>query len=824
MQQSNSKGKASSDKSANRPVNISNSEYLYSEIINQMEEAIHVVDSDLNLVLFNNTVRGWSVDFDIPVPQHGMNLREFCPFLSEAVFDEYREVFLTGDPHLTPESCILIDGREYIRETNKIPILDKGRTVYVITIIRNVADSVRARNIATSLYRIARTPFVSSDSRELYRELYGIIKVLFPAAIFSIVLYDENTGTVSDPLTGELHGYANSADPVIEELEQQVIRTGRTVLVYSNSALERLRDNGEVKSAGSLISSWIGTPLRVNAVTTGVLSLKPNKLGMQFTEKHREILEFVSDQVAMLVERRMMVVSLRESEEKYRNLVESANDGIVIIQDSRIVYANMELIRVLGFETDEVTGLEFRALLFSQEDTVKYEAGINAIDVDKVAFCKLRLKKRDDSVLYVELNRSATTYLGNPAELVFIRDITEREKIEEEKNRLQVRIQHAQKLESIGILAGGVAHDFNNILMGILGNASLSLDLLSPKSIIRKNIECIETSAFRAADLTNQLLAYSGKGIFVIEPIQISKLIEEMLNLLKTSISKNAVLDFNPCENLLPVEGDATQIRQIVMNMIINASEALQDNGGVISISTCMVTVNKEHPAESMFMEDITEGRYACLTISDTGCGIKDENLSLIFDPFFTTKSIGRGLGLAAVLGIVRGHQGTINVESKPGEGTRFEVLLPCNEVDNVLSRPRPPARKCDERQPERGLILFVDDEEEVRNVCVQILENSGFDVISASDGIEAVEKFRDNSDEILIVVMDMLMPNMNGIEAFGKIREIRPDIRVIMCSGYTEQAVMNSFKDDCPSGFIQKPFRSKDLIQILFSILSIDQ
>ena len=784
-----------------------------------MEEAIHVVDGDLNLVLFNRAVREWSDDFDIPVPRHGMSLREFCPFLSEAVFDEYRKVFRTGDTHSTPESCILIDGREYIRETHKIPILDKGRTEYVITIIRNIADSVRTRNMATSLYRIARTPFVSSDSRELYRELYGIIKVLFPAAIFSIVLYDENTGTISNPLTGEINGDVTSADPVIEELEQHVIRTGRTVLIYSNSALERLRKNGEVKSAGSLISSWIGTPLRVNAVTIGVLSLKPNTLGMQFTEKHRKILEFVSDQVAMLIERKKMVISLRESEEKYRNLVESATDGIVIIQDSKIVFTNKELIRVLGFETDEITGLEFGALLFSQEDAVKFEDDTSAADVENVAFCKLRLKKRNGSVLFVELNRSATTYMENPAELVYIRDITERRKAEEETNRLQVRIQHAQKLESIGMLAGGIAHDFNNILMGILGNASLSLDLLPPKSIIRKNIERIETSAFRAADLTNQLLAYSGKGIFVIEPIQISMLIEEMLNLLKTSISKSAFLNFNPCENLLPVEGDASQIRQIVMNLIINASEALEDNGGVISISTCMVTVNKEYPAEGMFNEDIPEGKYACLTISDTGCGIKGENLPLIFDPFFTTKSIGRGLGLAAALGIIRGHRGVINVESKPGEGTRFEVFFPCNEVHTQTPSSRQTARES-ECQPERGLILFVDDEEEVRNVCVQILENSGYDVISASDGLEAVAEFRDNPDEIILVFMDMLMPNMNGIDAFRKIREIRPGIRVIMCSGYTEQAVMNDFIDDCPAGFIQKPFRSRDLIQKLHDVL----
>jgi len=817
MEQNISKGRIRSHKLDNRAEDTSNSEFLYSEIINQMEEAIHVVDCDLNLVLFNNTVRGWSDDFDIPEPQQGMNLREFCPFLSEMVFNEYKEIIVTSEPHYTPESCIIINGREHIRETHKIPIKKDGITVYVITIIRNIADSVRTRNMATSLYRIARTPFVSSDSRELYRELHGIIKVLFPAAILSIVLYDDNTGTMIDPLTGELHGKVTAADPVFEELERQVIRTGTTVLIYSNSALQRQRKSGEVKSAGSLISAWIGTPLRINAKTIGVLSLKPNKLGMQFTEKHREILEFVSDQVAMLIERKRILVSQRESEEKYRNLVESASDGIVIIQDSRIVFANKELIRILGFETDEVTDSKFGKFFFSQEDAAKYEIESREIDLEKAVFSKRRLKKKDGSVLYVELNRSATTYMGNQAELVFIRDITERQKAEEEKNRLQARIQHAQKFESLGMLAGGIAHDFNNLLMGILGNASLSLDQLPLESMIRKNIERIETSALRAADLTNQLLAYSGKGIFVIETIQLSELIEEMLNLLETSISKNVVLDFSPCEDLLPVKGDATQIRQIVMNIIINASEALKDAGGVISISTNSVTIDKEYLAKRKLNQYLPEGRYVCLIISDTGCGIKDDDLPLIFDPFFTSKSYGRGLGLAAVLGIIKGHNGAINVNSRYGEGTSFEVYLPCYEKDIETSRPRLYAISD---QVERGLILFVDDEAEVRNVCVQFLEKSGYDVISASDGIEAVKVFKERSEEILAVFMDMLMPNMNGIDAFRKIIEIKPDTRVIMCSGYTEQVVMSDFKDDCPSGFIQKPFRMKYLIQKLADVL----
>jgi PAS domain S-box-containing protein len=785
-----------------------------------MEEAVHVVDSDLNLVLFNNSVRGWSDDIDIPEPLQGMNLREFCPFLSEAVFREYSKVFATGESYYTPESCIIINGCEYIRETHKIPIKEDGITVYVITIIRNIADIVRTRNMATSLYRIAHTPFVSSDAKEFYRELHGTIKVLFPAAVLSIVLFDETTGTISDPLAGELSDEVTAADPLIEELEWQVISTGKTVMIYSNSALQRFRESDDVRSTGSLISAWIGTPLLIDAETVGVLSLKPNKLELQFTERHREILEFVSDQVALLIERKRMLISLRESEEKYRNLVESASDGIVIVQDSRIVFANRELTRLLGFESDEVIGSKFGKFFHSPEGAAEYE--VKSGESDQAVSSMRKLKKQNGSVLHVEMNRSATTYLGNLAELVFIRDVTEYQKAEEEKNRLQNRIQHAQKFESLGMLAGGIAHDFNNLLMGILGNASLSLDQLPFESLVRKNIERIEVSALRAADLTSQLLAYSGKGIFVIETIHLSKMIEDMLNLLKTSISKNASLDFEPCEDLPPVKGDPTQIRQIVMNIIINASEALGDTGGVISISTGVVTINREYMAMHNLNQEVAEGTYVCLTVSDIGSGIKEEDLPLIFDPFFTTKSYGRGLGLAAVLGITKGHKGAINIDSKYGEGTRFEVYLPCSEREIDISHHHP--RSCvDTDKIERGLILFVDDEEEVRNVCVQFLKNNGYDVISASDGVEAVKLFRDRSEDILAVFMDMLMPNMNGIDAFREIRAIKPDSKVIMCSGYTKQVVMSDLKDDSPSGFIQKPFRMEELIRNLTDVLSID-
>jgi len=388
-----------------------------------------------------------------------------------------------------------------------------------------------------------------------------------------------------------------------------------------------------------------------------------------------------------------------------------------------------------------------------------------------------------------------------------------REHFEEERRQLEAQVQQAQKLESLGVLAGGIAHDFNNLLTGVLGNAQLALYDLASSSPARESVEDIEQAARRAADLCRQMLAYSGKGKFVVQPIDLTETVREMGQLLEVSISKKAALRHNLAEGLPAITADATQIRQIVLNLITNASEALGEEGGVVSVATGVMDCDRAYLGCTYLDDDLPEGRYAYLEVADTGCGMDDGTLEKIFEPFFTTKFTGRGLGLAAVLGIVRGHQGAINVYSEPGQGTAFRVLFP------ALDEPAASESQNDQDPKDirgTGTVLLVDDEERVRRVGRRILERMGFTVLTARDGREAISVFQEHADEIACVLLDLTMPNMDGVEAFQQLRRIREDVRVVLASGYNEQDATQHFTGQGLAGFIQKPFGLEDVQQTM--------
>lgn len=396
-------------------------------------------------------------------------------------------------------------------------------------------------------------------------------------------------------------------------------------------------------------------------------------------------------------------------------------------------------------------------------------------------------------------------------------NIAERMRSEEEKEHLNSQIQHVQKLESLGVLAGGIAHDFNNLLMAILGNTDLALMETSKVSSVYDNLQAIRTASMRAADLCRQMLAYSGKGKFVIEQINLNELVHEMTHMLQVSISKKAVLRFNHADILPAIEADATQVRQIIMNLVINASDAIGERSGVISITTGAMECDREYLAETFIDEKLPEGIYTYLEIADTGCGMDRDTIFKMFDPFFTTKFTGRGLGMAAVLGIVRGHHGGIKVYSEPSKGTTIKMLFPVSERSEHLHNTD---QVTDDRWDGTGLILLVDDEETVRAVGRQMLEAIGFSVITAEDGREAVEIFKEQEEHITCVLMDLTMPHMDGVEAFRELRRLKSSIRVILSSGYNQQEVTQQFVGKGLAGFIQKPFLLNQLRNVLHSVL----
>jgi PAS domain S-box-containing protein len=383
-------------------------------------------------------------------------------------------------------------------------------------------------------------------------------------------------------------------------------------------------------------------------------------------------------------------------------------------------------------------------------------------------------------------------------------DITRQRKLQEERRHLEEQMLHAQKLESLGVLAGGIAHDFNNILMAVLGNVDLALMRLGPESPVIENLRQIEVAASKATDLARQMLAYSGKGKFVVESLDLNRLIDEMVHMLEVSISKKAVLRFNFNQHLPSIEADATQIRQILMNLVINASEAIGERSGVIAISTGVMDCDRDYLRDTWLDEDLPAGMYVFFEIADTGHGMDRETVRRVFDPFFTTKFTGRGLGMAAVLGIARGHKGAIKVYSEPGKGTTFKVLLPASgkpiELFDVAQN--------DPSWQGNGMVLLVDDEETVRAVGKAMLEELGFEVVLAANGREALAVFRQHREQIQLVLMDLTMPHLDGEQTFRELRRVEPDVKVIMTSGYNEQDVTQKFVGKGLSGFLQKPFR----------------
>ncbi len=392
-----------------------------------------------------------------------------------------------------------------------------------------------------------------------------------------------------------------------------------------------------------------------------------------------------------------------------------------------------------------------------------------------------------------------------------IRDITSFKHAEEERLAFEKQLLHAQKLESLGVLAGGIAHDFNNILMTIIGNADLAMMRMHKESPATENLLNIEKAAARAAELAKQMLAYSGKGKFVIESLDLNILIHEMLHMLEVSISKKAVLRQNLMPNIPAVEADATQIRQILMNLVINASEAIGDKSGVIAINTGCMDCDKSYLKNVWMDENISEGLYVYLEVSDTGCGMSKETLGKLFDPFFTTKFTGRGLGMAAVLGIVRGHNGAIKVYSELNKGTTFKILLPASNRPVEIFN----SSISHDDWKGSGTVLLVDDEETVRGIGAEMLKELGYTVITACDGREAVRIFRDQPD-ISLVLLDLTMPHMDGEQCFRELKQIKPGIKVIMSSGFNEQEVTEKFMGKGLAGFIQKPYKLSTLHDIL--------
>lgn len=514
---------------------------------------------------------------------------------------------------------------------------------------------------------------------------------------------------------------------------------------------------------------------------------------------------------------------------------------LLVMNNGQVVAANRVACKIFGFEDQRPEGRTIFDALHSGEQAVRgflrqgsrvrqpvpgsialrggsgvaesYRSTLRLIfprDDSSPALLLLQMRPLDASPTQFKLLADRITQLDV--------EIRRREASEEERRKLETQFMQTQKLESLGVLAGGIAHDFNNLLTSIIGYCDLARREIPIGSTAANLLEEAVNGSRRAAELTQQMLAYSGRGQFLVGPVVLSKLVMDITRLLEVSISKKCVLRFDLMDNLPACKADATQLRQVIMNLIINASEAIGERSGVISVTTGAAWCDAQYLAENHVNDNLGEGLYVHLEVADTGIGMSPETRARIFDPFFTTKFTGRGLGLAAVLGIVRGHAGGLRVYTEPGRGTSFKILLPA-ETSPAPSSPAAPSAESEWQG--RGTILVADDEESIRALLKHMLVRLGFDVITAVDGRDAVDKYRVHAHLNPLVLLDLTMPHLDGVGAFRELRKIRPDVQTILMSGYNEQSVSTQFAGKGILGFIQKPFRLHELREVLQSALS---
>ena len=516
------------------------------------------------------------------------------------------------------------------------------------------------------------------------------------------------------------------------------------------------------------------------------------------------------------LELRERAEALRESEQEQISIYNAVRDVIFHLAVEpggrfRFASVNAEFLRVTGLSREMVVGKTVNEVIPEPSLTMvlgKYRQAI----------------EEKSTVLWEETSDYPTGRLTGEVSIVpvfddqgacpdligSVHDITEIKRTQEQAFAMQ-------KLESVGTLAGGIAHDFNNLLGGVLAQAELALEELAAGSNPEAELKAIRDVALRGSEIVRELMVYAGKETAVVGFVDISQIVEEMLELLKVSVSKHAVVEANLGKDLPPVRTNTAQLRQIVMNLVTNASEAIGDRNGVIRVSTSRVTVGQNSGAIS---DASADGDYLQLEVADTGRGISLETQAKVFDPFFTTKSAGHGLGLAVVQGIVRSLSGSIQLRSAPGEGTTFKILLPFAETadsaTNAISNVEEPTRSSEPRT-----VLLVEDESPLRRAVGEMLRRRGFKVFEAGDGVSAIRLLRANAPQIDLILLDLTIPGASSREVIAELAQVRPDIRVILTSAYSQEMIGSTVSAPQVRSFIRKPFQLGDLVKTLENVLS---
>jgi two-component system cell cycle sensor histidine kinase/response regulator CckA len=671
-----------------------------------------------------------------------------------------------------------------------------GAHVGYYVLYRDIEDSKQAQTLSSALYRIAERTSSAADLQGFYASIHNIVGELMNARNFYIALYDPATQLLSFPHFVDEVDEAPAPKPLGRGLTEYVLRTGEPLLA-SPEVFDMLVRRGDVELIGAPSLDWMGVPLRAGGETFGVLVVQSYSNDVRFGERDKEILTFVSQQLASAIDHKRHEEALRRSEARYRSLVQSAVYGIYRSDmQGRFLDVNPALIAMLGYDSPEqVVELDpAREVFLNPEEHERLTKEFQ--QKGRLDGLEVRWKRKDGGAITVRLSGHGTSgpeEAENVLEII-AEDVTERRALEDQ-------FRQAQKMEAVGRLAGGVAHDFNNLLMVISGYTEVLLEELKSSEELQSKAEAIQQAADRATTLTRQLLAFSRKQLLELKVVDVNAIVSDMERLLRPLIGETIELSTHLKPDVGHTRADAGQLEQVIMNLVVNARDAMP-TGGKVLIQTERVELDARRREHSL----IPTGPYVLLSVSDTGAGMDKETQSRIFEPFFTTKEKGKGtgLGLSTVYGIVKQSGGFIFAHSEMGEGTTFRIYLPRVEDAAEHSGPvKNPAAAAGGSET----VLLVEDEESVRQLVRDTLAAKGYKVIEAANGEAGLKVSSEYAGTIEVLITDVVMPGMGGRELAKRVSAARPNIKVLFLSGYTEDAIIHEGVLEPGTAFLQKPF-----------------
>jgi len=685
----------------------------------------------------------------------------------------------------------------------------EGRTARLV-VTQDITERRRSERMQSALYRIAEVSTTAGDLSELYPAIHRIVAHLLDARNFYIALHETETNTLTFPYFVDEFDLAPAPRPLRKGLTEYVIRTGEPLLA-TGERLSELAAAGEVERTGSPADDWLGVPLKSGDKTFGVLAVQHYAARTRFGARERDVLTFVSQQVANAIQRKRSEEAMLRSESRYRSLVQSAVVGIFrATRDWRFLEVNPALASMLGY----VSAAEFleasQAELFV-EHAAKSAVQINFLRRGKFESIETHWRRKDGAVITVRLSGRGVRDEREGTEVfeVIAEDVTERKALEDQ-------LRQAQKMEAVGKLAGGVAHDFNNLLTVITGYSQILMDQQAENAQASHSIEQILRAADRATSLTRQLLAFSRRQMLQPRLVCLNTLVRNLEKMLRPLLGERVQIVVRSASDLGGVRADPSQLEHILMNLAVNARDAMP-RGGTLTVSTANADLgeffSRTHPGAA-------PGQYVLLSLSDTGTGMDEHTLAHLFEPFFTTKEPGRGtgLGLSMVYGIVKQSGGYISVESKLNEGTTFRIYLPrINEVEEPKSAEAAPAT----RLTGSGTILLVEDEDAVRSLVETILSSDGYKILVANSPPQAIEICRSFSGVIDVLLTDVVMPEMSGPELAENLLALRPDLKVIYMSGYAGEHLDEAGVNSDGAFLLQKPFTAAALEEKIRQTLS---